>query len=59
MDMTGVSLVQTLALIAMSVLGSGVIALVEFRLSSTGLCRTHRDAVQSEFKLPARAQRSS
>jgi len=38
------SLVQSLALIAMSVLGSGVVALMEFRSSSTVRCRTDRNA---------------
>ena len=56
--MTGVSLIESLLLIAMSVLGSGVIALVEFGFSSTR-CRAHRDAIKSEVDLPARAQRSS
>jgi hypothetical protein len=51
--MTGASLVQALALIAMSVLGSAVIALVEFRSSATVRCRARRDAPKSHLNLPA------
>jgi hypothetical protein len=46
-------LVQSLALIAMSVLGSGVIALMEFGSSSTVRWRAHWDALKSNIHLPA------
>jgi hypothetical protein len=42
------ALEQSLALAAMSALGSGVIALMEFRSTSTVRCRTQREALKSD-----------
>jgi hypothetical protein len=43
----------SLALAAMSALGSGLIALMEFRSSSRVRCRAQREALKSEGDIPA------
>jgi hypothetical protein len=52
--LSSVSLVQSLTLTAMSVCGSGVVALIEFRSSSTARCRAQREALKSDCNIPAR-----
>lgn len=51
--LSGASLVQSLALTAMSVLGSGVIALMEFRSPWTVRWRAQRASLKADCNVPA------
>jgi hypothetical protein len=44
----------SLALVTMTALGSGLIALMEFRSSSRVQCRAQREVLESDCNIPAR-----